>query len=109
MSAVPSPAHLDDLDAALELTHALRARVEAGEFEAAAGLECARRAHLERYFATRPAASELPHALARLRELVAANDALVGLAEHQQRALAREADTLGTGRRAVLAYAVNAG
>lgn len=92
------------LERALELTHELRARVEAAEWDAAADLEAERRALLEEFFSTTPPAAELTHAVAVLRELVAANDTLIGLAEHLQRALAREADTLIAGRRAARAY-----
>lgn len=93
-----------ELDAALALTRTLFARVEAGEFEAAATLEAERRAQLELFFAGRPRAEDLGTCVERLRELVAANETLVGLAEHLQRALAREAEALGSGRRAVRAY-----
>lgn len=92
------------LEQVLELTAELRRCVEAGDFEAAADLESARRALLEEFFAAPPPAAELQRCIALLRDLVAANDVLVGLAEHLQRALAREVETLGTGRRAVRAY-----
>jgi hypothetical protein len=93
-----------ELDAALALTRTLFERVEAGEFEAAATLESERRAHLELFFSGRPRAEALGPCVERLRELVAANETLVGLAEHLQRALAREAEALGSGRRALRAY-----
>ncbi len=92
------------LEQALALTLELRGCVEAGDFAGAAELESARRALLEEFFATRPAAVELPRSVELLREIVAANDALVGLADHLQRALAREVETIATGRRAVRAY-----
>lgn len=95
----------DGLEQALALTVALRAAVEAGHFDEAADLEAARRALLEEFFAVRPAAAELPRCVELLRALVTANEALVGLADHLQRALARQAETLGTGRKALRAYA----
>jgi hypothetical protein len=94
----------DGLDEALALTGELRSLVEQGDFDGAACLEATRRAHLESFFALRPPADDLPRCVERLRELIAANDVLVGLAEHLQRALAREAETIGTGRKAVRAY-----
>ena len=93
------------LEQVLGITAELRRCVEAGDFEAAADLEAERRALLEEFFAAPPPAAELERCVGLLRELVAANDALVGLADHLQRALAREVETLGTGRRAVRAYA----
>ncbi|MCU0976211.1 MAG: flagellar protein FliT [Steroidobacteraceae bacterium] len=105
MTAVARAAEpVDGLEQALALTAELRACVEAGDFEAAADLEAARRALLEDFFAVRPPAADLERCVGLLRELVAANDVLVGLADHLQRALAREVETLGTGRRAVRAY-----
>jgi hypothetical protein len=92
------------LEQVLELTVELRRCVEAGDFEAAADLESTRRSLLEDFFAKPPPPAELERCVGLLRELVAANDVLVGLAEHLQRALAREVETLGTGRLAVRAY-----
>lgn len=97
----------DDLERALQLSQALRDRVEAADWPAAAELEVERRSLLERFFATPPPAAELPDAIRLLRELISANDALVGVAEHLQRGLAREAETVATGRRAVLAYSTH--
>lgn len=86
------------------ITRALRESVEAGDWGVAATLESERRALLECFFATRPPADQLARVLGMLRELIASNDALIGLAEHRQRAVAREADMVSTGRRAVRAY-----
>lgn len=94
----------DALDQALAVTRELRARMEAGEWGQAAVLEGERRRLLETFFAVRPAAADLTHVLGVMRELIASNDALIGLAEHQQRAVERDADTLAVGRRAVRAY-----
>lgn len=95
---------MDPLERALAVTQALRERVEAGDWGAAAALESERRVLLEDFFSTRPPADQLARALGMLRDLIASNDALIGLAEHQQRAVAREADTISTGRRALRAY-----
>ncbi len=94
----------DDLDSALALTETLRGHVEAGRWDEAADLEAGRRFLLERFFERTPAASDLPRVVTRLRQLVVANDTLVGMADHVQRALEREADTLMAGKRAVRAY-----
>jgi hypothetical protein len=95
------------LELALELSRRLAGCVDAGDWAAAAALEAERRALLQDFFAVPPPAAELQQTIDLLRQLLAANDALVGRAEHLQRALAREADTVGTGRRAVLAYSRN--
>lgn len=94
----------DALERALAVTRALRDRVEVGDWGGAAELENERRELLEAFFARRPPATELARVLGQMRELIASNDALIGLAEHQQRAVAREADTVATGRRAIRAY-----
>jgi hypothetical protein len=101
---VTDGARPEALERALAVTRELRERVEAGDWGAAAELESERRRLLESFFARRPAASDLARVLGMLRELVASNDALIGLAEHRQRAVTREADTIATGRRAVRAY-----
>ena len=97
----------DDLERALELSQALRNCVEAADWPAAAELEAERRGLLERFFSGTPPAAELPDVIRLLKQLIAANDALVGVAEHLQRGLAREAETVATGRRAVLAYSTH--
>ena len=94
----------DALDQALEVTRELRVRMEAGDWGQAAVLEGERRRLLETFFAERPAATDLTRVLGVMRELIASNDALIGLAEHQQRSVQRDADTLNVGRRAVRAY-----
>ena len=104
-AAAQAVAPAGGLEQVLALTAELRACVEAGNFDEAADLEAARRALLEDFFSVRPPAAELPRCVELLKELVAANEALVGLADHLQRALAREAETLGTGRKALRAYA----
>jgi translation initiation factor 2B subunit (eIF-2B alpha/beta/delta family) len=95
------------LERALQLSRELEGRVDAGDWPAAAALESERRELLQRFFATRPPAAELPRTIELLKQLIAANDALVGRAEHVQRGLARDAETIGIGRRAVLAYATH--
>ena len=96
------------LEQALDLSRQLQARVESRDWEAAAALEAARRTLLEGFFARPPPPAELHETVRLLKELVAANEALVGIAEHIQRGLAREAETVAVGRRAVLAYSSHA-
>ena len=96
------------LERVLELSRELAARVDAGDWEAAASLEADRRVLLEAFFAVPPPVADLPRTIDLLKQLLAANDLLVGRAEHLQRGLAREAETIGTGRRAVLAYSSHA-
>lgn len=103
--AAPRTAQLEQ---ALALSRELQGRVESRDWEAAAGLEATRRVLLEGFFASAPPPAELAEAIRLLKELVAVNDALVGIAEHIQRGLAREAETVAVGRRAVLAYASHA-
>ncbi len=91
---------------ALECTEALRLAVESGRWEEASELEARRRGLLDGYFARVTPPEELAEAVERLKCLAAANDALIGLADHVQRALEREALTLDTGRRAAQAYLV---
>jgi len=92
------------LDAAIECTESLRVAVESGQWDDASQLEERRRALLDQFFSRVTPPEELEFAIAGLRRLAAANDALIGLADHVQRALEREALTLGTGRRAARAY-----
>lgn len=89
---------------ALECTEALRIAVESGEWDQASRLEECRRGLLDRFFARVTPPEELEEAIRRLRQLAAANDALIGIADHVQRALEREATTVGTGRLAARAY-----
>jgi Flagellar protein FliT len=89
---------------ALDCTEALRLAVESGRWEEASALEERRRGLLERFFARVTPPEELAEAVDRLRRLAAANDALIGIADHVQRALEREAVTISTGRRAARAY-----
>jgi hypothetical protein len=92
------------LERALMVTRSLCERVEQGDWGAAAGLEAERRQLLEDFFAARPPAEELGHVVALLKDLIAANDSLIGMADHHQRLLAREAETIAIGRVAVRAY-----
>lgn len=101
-----APARAADFARLLELTRAMRDRIEAGEWGAAADLEAERRALVERVFDATPTAAELPTLTATLREVVRLNDELIGHAEHKRRALEREADTVALGRSAVRAYSV---
>ena len=96
------------LERALELSRELKGRVEVQDWQAAAALEAERRELLEGFFASPPPAEELPETVRLLRELIEANDVLVGIAEHIQRGIAREAETVAVGRKAVLAYSNNA-
>ncbi len=105
-AALQLPA-LTDLELALEVSGRLHACVQASDWAGAAGLEAERRQLLERYFASPQPAADLPRAVVLLKELIALNDALVGIAEHVQRGLAREADTLAIGRRATRAYSAH--
>lgn len=104
----PAGAAATGLERALELSRQLAGRVDAGDWQAAAALEAERRALLEEFFSVPPPAAELPRTIELLKQLLTANDLLVGRAEHLQRGLAREAETIGTGRRAVLAYSSHA-
>ena len=98
------PRDCSALDRALAVNRELHARMEAGDWGQAASLENERRRLLETFFSERPAAADLSRILAVMRDLIASNDALIGLAEHRQRAVQREADTVSIGRRAVRAY-----
>jgi hypothetical protein len=89
---------------ALDCTEALRVAVESGQWDEASRLEDCRRSLLDRFFARVTPPEELEQAITRLRQLAAANDALIGIADHVQRALEREATTVGTGRQAARAY-----
>lgn len=89
---------------ALECTDALRLAVESGEWEKASELEQRRRGLLDQFFARVTPPEELAEAVERLKRLAAANDVLIGIAGHVQRALEREVLTIDTGRRATLAY-----
>jgi hypothetical protein len=91
---------------ALECTEALRIAVESGQWDEASKLEECRRTLLDRFFARVTPPEELELAICRLRQLAAANDALIGIADHVQRALEREAATVSTGRQAARAYLV---
>ena len=95
--------HCGVLDRALAVTRELQAHIEAGDWGQAADLESERRRLLEAFFAERPAAADLARVLGVMRDLIASNDALIGLAEHGERAVLREADTVTIGRRAVRA------
>lgn len=92
------------LDEAIECTESLRVAVESGQWDDASELEERRRALLDLFFSRVTPPEELELAIAGLRRLAAANDALIGLADHVQRSLEREALVLGTGRRAARAY-----
>lgn len=89
---------------ALECTDALRLAVESGEWGKASELEQRRRGLLDQFFARVTPPEELAEAVERLKRLAAANDVLIGIAGHVQRALEREVLTIDTGRRATLAY-----
>lgn len=106
MSREPSPAGqgCDWLAEALACTEALRVAVESGQWDEASKLEECRRGLLDRFFARVTPPEELERSIVRLRELAAANDALIGIADHVQRALEREATTVSTGRQATRAY-----
>jgi len=88
----------------LRLTETLKSHLERGEWGAAAAIELERRGLVERVFEVAPGAKELPVLTATLREVVRINDELIGLAEHQRRAIARELDLLAVGREASRAY-----
>jgi hypothetical protein len=88
----------------LRLTETLKAHLERGEWGAAAAVELERRGLVEHVFEVAPGAKELPVLTATLREVVRINDELIGLAEHQRRAIARELDLLSVGREASRAY-----
>lgn len=92
------------IDEAIACTESLRIAVESGRWDDASQLEARRRALLDEFFSRVTPPEELELAIAGLRRLAAANDALIGLADHVQRALEREALVLGTGRRAARAY-----
>ena len=106
MSATPSQSGPGCawLTEALDCTEALRIAVESGQWDEASRLEECRRSLLDRFFARVTPPEELEQAIARLRQLAAANDALIGMADHVQRALEREATTVNTGRQAARAY-----
>lgn len=104
----PELPRMTGLERALELSRELKARVEAQDWEGAAALEAERRELLGHFFSSPPPAGELPETVRLLRELIEANDVLVGMAEHIQRGIAREAETVAIGRKAVLAYSNNA-
>ena len=106
MSATPSQCGSGCawLAEALDCTEALRVAVESGQWDEASRLEDCRRSLLDRFFARVTPPEELEQAIARLRQLAAANDALIGIADHVQRALEREATTVNTGRQATRAY-----
>jgi hypothetical protein len=89
---------------ALACTEALRIAVESGRWDEASQLEECRRGLLDSFFARVTPPEELEDAISRLRQLAVANDALIGIADHVQRALEREAATVGTGRLAARAY-----
>lgn len=89
---------------ALDCTLALRNAVESGQWDEASKLEARRRALLDCFFARVTPPEELAEAISRLRELAAANDTLIGIADHVQRSLEREATTVSTGRLAARAY-----
>lgn len=95
---------LDWLAEALDCTEALRIAVESGRWDDASKLEERRRGLLDRFFARVTPPEELELSISRLRVLAAANDALIGIADHVQRALEREAATVSTGRQAARAY-----
>lgn len=99
----------DLLTEALDCTESLRLAVESGRWEEASALEERRRDLLDRFFARVTPPEELADAVDRLRRLAAANDTLIGIADHVQRALEREAVTVSTGRRAARAYLNPAG
>ena len=96
--------HPDALEAALAVTRELHACMEAGDWGRAASLENERRRLLDAFFSEPPSATELTRILGVMRELIASNDTLIGIAEHQQRAVQREADTVTLGRRALRTY-----
>lgn len=96
--------HQDPLDAALAVTREIHTCMETGDWGRAASLESERRRLLDAFFAEQPSATELARILDVMRELIASNDTLIGIAEHQQRRVQREADTVTLGRRALRAY-----
>ncbi|HET8755004.1 MAG TPA: flagellar protein FliT [Solirubrobacteraceae bacterium] len=89
---------------ALDCTEALRLAVESGAWDRATELEERRRSLLDRFFARVTPPEELAEAVERLKRLAAANDVLIGIADHVQRALEREVLTVDAGRRAAHAY-----
>jgi hypothetical protein len=93
----------------LRLTEPLKAHLVRGVWGAAAAIELERRGLVERVFDVAPGAKELPVLTATLREVVRINDELIGLAEHQRRAIARELDLLAVGREAARAYDAQGG
>lgn len=105
MSAAPAPGQgCAFLAEALDCTEALRLAVESGEWDRASQLEERRRGLLDRFFARVTPPEELAEAVERLKRLAAANDVLIGIADHVQRALEREVLTVDAGRRAAHAY-----
>jgi hypothetical protein len=107
MSAAPDAMNVGrvaEFGQLLRLTETLKAHLERGEWGAAAAIELERRGLVERVFEVPPGAKELPVLTATLREVVRINDELIGLAEHQRRAIARELDMLAVGREASRAY-----
>ena len=93
----------------LEQTASLHRLVAGGAWQAAAEVEAERRGLLEQFFAVPPPAAELPAILAQLRPLIEANERLIELGAQLRRRTAQESQQATMGRRAVRAYAGQAG
>lgn len=93
----------------LEQTAHLHRLVAGGAWDAAAAVEAERRGLLEQFFAVPPPPAELPAVVAQLRELIQANERLIELGAELRRSTALESQQATVGRRAVRAYAGQAG
>ncbi len=89
----------------LELTEQVLAAMRRGDWERAADLDGIRRPLVRRFFEPRPPPEVLAHTAETLRRVLALNEQLVGLAEHERRQLGLEAVKLRRSQAAAESYA----
>ncbi len=95
------------LHRAVELAHEITLIADSGAPELTLRLDAQLRILLA---SVRAAGRELqPAERARIEEIRALNDRAIGSMQHRMRGLARDLDTVSTGRRAVRAYAESSG
>jgi hypothetical protein len=94
-----------DLERALELSRAVAAAADRGEFAALADLDAARLELLQAFRARHARIDARERVL--LSEIASLNERAIGYLEHHRRIKGRAMDLVALGQRAVAAYACN--
>ena len=98
-----------NISSLIEHSQAMLQHAEAGEWEAVARDEAVRRELIDAYFSEPSNVANEPEISSAIRELLQINDRLEQLTSNARDSVRSEVQTINTGRKAVSAYAENAG